>query len=372
MKLKYYLRGMGIGMILTAIIMGIALHGRSNELSDAEIMARARELGMIDSTVLSDYAAQGSMGAAMGGTGENGNSADGGAGTSVRSVTQTGDTISHKVVFEKLDPAVNADASSGSGNSADTDGGRKTGSESTEASTEGSALVWNDPSQAAANAAVAVPAAAAEGDAFATTPVVIEKSAAIAARQKTDSQQAASDQAKTSAASAVASAKAAEAASSAKAQASAGSSAKTQASAGSSAKTQASIGSSAKTKASAGSSAKSEAQTAASTASSRASAAVASEAGTTTQTAVAPATGTGADTPAAPAQETANTVSVSIPGGVGSETVAAILEREGLIDSASAFDDYLCKKGIDRVLRSGTKSIPAGADWDTIASILTR
>lgn len=50
MKLKYYLRGMGIGVILTAIVMGFALGGRKTAISDAEIIERAKALGMVDST----------------------------------------------------------------------------------------------------------------------------------------------------------------------------------------------------------------------------------------------------------------------------------------------------------------------------------
>ena len=48
MKLKYYLRGMGIGIILTAIVMGFALGGRKATISDAEVIRRAKELGMIE------------------------------------------------------------------------------------------------------------------------------------------------------------------------------------------------------------------------------------------------------------------------------------------------------------------------------------
>lgn len=48
MKLKYYLRGMGIGIILTAIVMGFALGGRKATISDAEVIERAKTLGMID------------------------------------------------------------------------------------------------------------------------------------------------------------------------------------------------------------------------------------------------------------------------------------------------------------------------------------
>ena len=48
MKLKYYLRGLGVGIICTAIIMGIALSGKEKEkLTDAEVIERARLLGMV-------------------------------------------------------------------------------------------------------------------------------------------------------------------------------------------------------------------------------------------------------------------------------------------------------------------------------------
>ncbi len=55
MKLKYYLRGLGIGMLVTAMILGIA-GGSGQRMSDAQIRARAYELGMVEgsSKVLSD------------------------------------------------------------------------------------------------------------------------------------------------------------------------------------------------------------------------------------------------------------------------------------------------------------------------------
>ncbi len=48
MKLRYYLRGLGIGIIVTALTMGIA-SGGGRPLTDAEIRAAAYELGMVDS-----------------------------------------------------------------------------------------------------------------------------------------------------------------------------------------------------------------------------------------------------------------------------------------------------------------------------------
>lgn len=45
MKLKYYMRGLGIGIILTTLIFTIT--GTEEKLSDKEIMQRARVLGMV-------------------------------------------------------------------------------------------------------------------------------------------------------------------------------------------------------------------------------------------------------------------------------------------------------------------------------------
>ncbi len=56
MKLKYYLRGMGLGVLLTAIIMGVALSGSSAKISDDEIIKRAKKLGMVEAeNTLSEY-----------------------------------------------------------------------------------------------------------------------------------------------------------------------------------------------------------------------------------------------------------------------------------------------------------------------------
>ncbi len=47
MKLRYYLRGLGIGILVTAVILTIVLRGW-NTMTDAEVVERARELGMED------------------------------------------------------------------------------------------------------------------------------------------------------------------------------------------------------------------------------------------------------------------------------------------------------------------------------------
>lgn len=58
MNLKYYLRGLGVGIIVTAITMGVSGGGKKATLSNEEIKERARALGMVEeSTLLVDAAA---------------------------------------------------------------------------------------------------------------------------------------------------------------------------------------------------------------------------------------------------------------------------------------------------------------------------
>lgn len=55
MNLKSYLRGLGIGVVVTALIMGIVTGRKKETLSNEEIKERARALGMIEeSQVLAD------------------------------------------------------------------------------------------------------------------------------------------------------------------------------------------------------------------------------------------------------------------------------------------------------------------------------
>lgn len=49
MKLKYYLRGLGIGIFVTALIMIIASSGKGT-MTDEEVIQRATELGMVTSS----------------------------------------------------------------------------------------------------------------------------------------------------------------------------------------------------------------------------------------------------------------------------------------------------------------------------------
>lgn len=53
MKIKFYLRGLGIGILVTAVIMGFT-SGKPRDMTDEEVMARAKQLGMVENMVLSD------------------------------------------------------------------------------------------------------------------------------------------------------------------------------------------------------------------------------------------------------------------------------------------------------------------------------
>lgn len=47
MKLKYYLRGLGIGIFISTIILSISFSAKNKTLTNVEIMNRAEELGMV-------------------------------------------------------------------------------------------------------------------------------------------------------------------------------------------------------------------------------------------------------------------------------------------------------------------------------------
>ena len=60
MRLKYYLRGLGLGIIFAVIIMTIGFHGNKQSMSDTEIIEKAKTLGMVEAkkpsgTVADEY-----------------------------------------------------------------------------------------------------------------------------------------------------------------------------------------------------------------------------------------------------------------------------------------------------------------------------
>lgn len=84
---------------------------------------------------------------------------------------------------------------------------------------------------------------------------------------------------------------------------------------------------------------------------------------------------TGQKAPAAEAEEsspqTTAAASITIVSGDGSYTVAKKLEQAGVVSSASLYDDFLCRNGYDKRIRTGTFQIPAGASDEEIAKIVS-
>ena len=47
MKLKYYLRGLAVGILVTTVVLMIAGKGHKTTMTDDEVIARAKQLGMV-------------------------------------------------------------------------------------------------------------------------------------------------------------------------------------------------------------------------------------------------------------------------------------------------------------------------------------
>ena len=54
MKLTYYLRGLRIGIVITAVTLSFGTKHNMPEMTDEQIKARAAELGMVEESLLSD------------------------------------------------------------------------------------------------------------------------------------------------------------------------------------------------------------------------------------------------------------------------------------------------------------------------------
>ncbi len=103
MKLRYYLRGLGVGIIVTAIIMNIAFSNKQ-EMSDEEIKARAAELGMIEDTVLAPNQTP---------TPTAGAAADGQGWTNIVTPTQTDDIAVSHAAGQTTEQPAQGEAASG-------------------------------------------------------------------------------------------------------------------------------------------------------------------------------------------------------------------------------------------------------------------
>ncbi len=261
MKLKYYLRGMGIGIILTAIVMGFALGGRKATLSNAQIIERAKALGMVEQTegVLTDT--------------------------------------------QSSDQEAKANDSSSSNKTLDSIREEIPQEDNKELASAGSSVSEVDEKK---EESPAESGKAAEAVSEASDNSKQEPAASEAPSDKQDSK-----------------------------------------------KTDDKVGAD---------SPKDSEST------------VAATYEATTESPAQEIVDT-VETPA-PAVETAaapvSGKTVTIPGGLGSEAVAALLVREGLVDNAVSFNQYLVTTGKDRTIRSGTKVIPEGASYEEVANIITR
>lgn len=54
MKVKYYLRGMGVGILITTLIFAVSYAIQKPKMSDEEIIAAAKQLGMVEAEAEED------------------------------------------------------------------------------------------------------------------------------------------------------------------------------------------------------------------------------------------------------------------------------------------------------------------------------
>ena len=308
MKLKYYLRGMGIGIILTAIVMGFALGGRKAAISDAEVIQRARALGMVE-----------------------------------ESGTLTQATWEAARIDEEETATSSGEALDGTGNQISEENQQETSEIDTTSYTmaDASQEIQEQGEETAATAG-STDAESTEKKTNDVTQEIIEtKPLNVASASEAISQAVSDNSSKT-----VTSSDASAAIISSAATASASSESTLQ------------LSDTAVPVASASASASESAQTM--TASSNTGASTESSTASSTSEAAAAATVT-----PAPAGK-----SVTIPKGCGSDTVAQILFKEGLVDNAVSFNQFLVTTGMDRKLRAGVKNIPESGDYQSIAEVL--
>ena len=281
MKLKYYLRVMGIGIILTAIVMGFALGGRKTTISDAEVIERARALGMIDGKGVLDP-----------GTDSSEVSLDDSL-TSGSALSQEGAEISQEIDQEF--------SSSGESVSDMANEEKKTEDKNSE-----SANASEQISQAGAGTAKSTDSKPDESIKEEDTAVAEEIAADKKADNKTDSK----TENKTEN------------------------------------KTESKVDNKTENKTVDNSTAGNSSNSTDNTASEQ------------------------PKTPQTIGSKTTVTKTVTIPNGLGSEGVSRVLYNSGVIDDAVTFNNYLVERKMDRGIRAGVKTFPAGSSYEDIARII--
>lgn len=273
MKLKYYLRGMGIGIILTAIIMGFALGGHKRAMSDAEVIERAKDLGMTESSqgVLTQYSTQ-----------EISQDAKNDSSSSASTLDEEG-----KEVYKE----VNQEVALSNNDVPEVAGSKKEGETSSQK---------NDNTKTDTTKSDNKDSKTKENSSSTDSSVNSSNSNQSDSSNTNASKSSTSDAANNNATD-----------SNTNNSNNAASSATTNSVAENTAKTQTSYA-------------------------------------------------------------TTQDITVTIPGGLGSDAVAEILYKNGVVDSAYSFNRYLIDRGKDRIIRSGTKVFPAGSTYEDIANIITR
>lgn len=69
--------------------------------------------------------------------------------------------------------------------------------------------------------------------------------------------------------------------------------------------------------------------------------------------------------------DTKTKATITVSGGMSSETISSLLEDAGLVDSASKFNSFLVQNGYDKKLETGSFDISGGMTYEEIAGILT-
>jgi hypothetical protein len=296
MKLKYYLRGMGIGIILTAIVMGFALGGRKATVSDAEVIERAKVLGMVDPTsgVLTQTSG-----------GEN-NYDEANTIASGQKLDQKGEEVSQEV-NEGLTPT----SEYVSGLDETTQEG-----EGQDKTSEGTGTSENTKREVISTTPTRSPEGLSssqntnEGE---STKKISDESSTRQAEEPLSNRD--SDETSGTKTEEVASSKTSD--------------------------------DSSKNKTTEAENNKTDS--------------------TTTKTSD-ETTKKNTETTAA----VTNGKTITIPKGMSSDSVAELLYKEGFVDSARSFNQYLIDKKMDRTVRSGVKTIPVGASYEEIANIICK
>ena len=310
MKLKYYLRGMGIGIILTAIVMGFALGGRKTTVSDAEVIERAKVLGMVDPTsgVLTQTSG-----------GEN-NYDEANTIASGQKLDQKGEEVSQKV-----DEELSSSSEYVSGLDETTQEG-----EGQDKTSEGTDTSENTKREVISTTPTRSPEGAKSSEQKASESEDVKPKTETASEEATTSDSASS---KTST-----------------------EDNKTTEVSNSTSEAENNKAENNKTENNKTENSKTEDNK---TEDNKADSASAQ---TTTDETVKKNTDTAVT----------NGKSITIPRGMSSDSVAELLYKEGFVDSARSFNQYLIDKKMDRTVRSGVKTIPTGATYEEIANIICK